>query len=115
VDIAPPVVVNVLPLTNSVVRALTRIDVLFSEDVTGVEAGDLLINGVPATGLEFGVPGQFSFTFPQPPTGTVQVAWAASHGIRDRAVSPNNFAGGSWTYTLSPGAGVSPMCASTNS
>ena len=45
--------------------------------------------------------GSIQFAFPQPQaTGTVTVAWAASHGITDAAPVPNPFAGGAWTYTL---------------
>ena len=104
VDTTPPVVVTYLPATNTFVRTLTRIEVFFSEPVTGVDPGDLLINNVPATDLVLGVPGQYAFTFTQPATGVVQVAWAGGHGIRDLATIPNNFGGGTWIYTLDPNA-----------
>ena len=32
------------------------------------------------------------------------MVWAANHGIHDLAGSPNNFAGGNWTYDLDPDA-----------
>ncbi len=50
-DTTRPTVANLIPLAAATVRSLTSIEVDFSEDVTGVEAADLLINGVPATGL----------------------------------------------------------------
>jgi hypothetical protein len=102
VDNTPPVVVNLQPLADSAVRALDQIEVLFSEPVANVNASDLLINGAPATDLSYGVPGQYIFGFPPPPTGVVVVAWASNHGIQDLAVPPNAFAGGSWTYDLDP-------------
>ena len=104
VDTIAPTIINYVPITNTTVRSLTHIEVIFSEEVTGVDAGDLLINGVPAAGVLQGTPGQFSFNFPQPTTGVVTVAWAPGHGITDLAPVPNNFAGGSWTYTLDPNA-----------
>jgi hypothetical protein len=105
-DTTPPTVVSILPMTNSVVRTLTQVEVVFSEPVTNVEAGDLLINQLPATNLLFGTPEQFVFQLAEPATGLVQVAWAADHGIRDLASPPNAFAGGSWAYWLDPNFGL---------
>jgi hypothetical protein len=104
VDHTRPVVASLSPAEGATVRSLTAITVLFSEPVSGVDATDLLINNVPATGFTPLAPNRFTFTFPEPPTGAVQVAWAAGHGITDQAVEPNAFAGGSWTYRLHPNA-----------
>jgi hypothetical protein len=82
------------------VRQLTQIEVSFSEPVAGVDAGDLLINGVPASGISVTGPGRYLFTFPQPANGAVSVAWSTTHGIVDFAANP--FAGGPWSYTLDP-------------
>lgn len=101
-DIEPPIVLQTFPVPGSTNRALTSVEVFFSEAVTGVDAADLLINDVPATSITFGLPGQFRFDFPQPATGTVSVAWAPGHGIVDLATPPRPFAGGSWTYVLDP-------------
>jgi len=105
-DVVAPTVATVAPTQGVSVRSLTQVEVEFSEAVAGVEAGDLLINGSPAGGLSVLGLGRYRFTFPQPASGTVQVAWAAGHGIRDFAAVPNNFAGGSWTYTLDPNLGL---------
>jgi hypothetical protein len=102
IDTTPPTIASLIPPATSIVQSLFAIEVLFSEPVQGVQASDLLINGQPATNISFGVPGQFVFTFPPPPTGAVTVAFAASHGITDMAVVPNAFAGASWTYTVDP-------------
>src|SRR5262245_56252349 len=75
-----PTVLQIIPRPGRPVQSLTRIEVIFSEVVVGVEASDLLINGQPATGLLFGGLGDFVFEFPQPPTGAVEVAWVATHG-----------------------------------
>lgn len=103
-DETPPVVIALLPPAGATVRELTTVEVEFSEAVTGVDAGDLLINGAAATQLTAVSPSQFVFQFPPPPTGRVDVAWAGGHGIRDLAGTPHPFAGGSWSYTLNPNA-----------
>ncbi len=47
---------------------------------------------------------RFRFEFPQPPTGSVGVAFTAGHGIRDLSPASNAFSGASWNYTLDPNA-----------
>src|SRR5258705_758583 len=102
-DIEAPTVVDLIPEPGSTNRILNEIEVFFSEPVTGVDASDLLINGLPATDLEFGVPGQFLFTFPAAATGTITVQWASNHGITDLAPIPHPFvAGAPWTYVVDP-------------
>jgi hypothetical protein len=108
-DNTPPVVELLLPPPDSALRELFSVEVQFSELVWGVEAADLLINGLPATNVTEAAPGQFLFTFAQPPDGLVSAAWRADHGITDRADPPNPFVGGEWSYTLdtiSPAPGV---------
>ncbi|MCX8157631.1 MAG: Ig-like domain-containing protein, partial [Verrucomicrobiae bacterium] len=102
VDLIPPTLISVTPTPNSVVTNLTQITVRFSEPVTGVDAADLLINGVPAAAVS-GSGAQYTFTFPQPNSTLIQVAWAIGHGITDLAANPNGFdrnaPNASWTYT----------------
>ncbi len=101
VDNTPPTLVTLTPASNSVVAALGQVEVRFSEPVLGVDAGDLLINGVPATSAVGAGAGPYTFQFPAPAGGTVTLAWAVGHNIRD--ASTNAFAGGTWTVTLNPG------------
>lgn len=108
-DLTPPVMLTLLPAASATVRTLRMVEVEFSETVTGVDAADLRINGQPATNLVPVSPTQFVFEFPQPPTGRVDVVWAAGHGIRDVAGTPNPFGGGAWSYTLNPHAPVPGM------
>jgi hypothetical protein len=82
---------------------LTAVQVTFSEPVTGVDAADLLVGGVPATAVTGSDAGPYVFTCTQPPLGAVTVQWAAGHGIQDTAANP--FAGGSWNVTLAASAG----------
>jgi hypothetical protein len=104
VDAAGPVMTLRYPPPGSVVRELNSIEIAFDEPVSGIDASDLWINNQPATNLAAITPSQFVFTFPPPPTGVVQVAWAAGHGIRDLSSASNAFGGGNWSFTLNPNA-----------
>lgn len=101
VDQTPPVLAGVQPPPNSAAGVLTEITVTFSEPVTGVNAADLRINGRPATAVS-GSNAVYTFTFPRPNASTVTVTWAANHGIRDLATTPNAFdataPGATWSY-----------------
>ncbi len=83
---------------------LTSITVTFTEPVNGVDASDLLIDGVPATGLSSTTNTSYTFTFPQPPFGPVAVTWAADHGITDFDRPPKPFiataTGSTFNYNL---------------
>ena len=46
---------------------------------------DASINDTPVQGLTGSGAGPYTFTFARPPTGSVQVAFAPSHGIQDVA------------------------------
>ena len=84
---------------------LTNLTLRFSEPVTGVNATDLRINGAPATGLT-GAPSNtlYTFSFAQPPFGTVNVSWAADDDIVDFDAPPKPFdgtmAGSTFQYTF---------------
>lgn len=100
VDSTPPAVEEVVPTPDATVRELPFIEVIFSENVTGVDAADLFINGVPATALEVLSPRDYSFTFAEPAEGPVAVTWAAGHGITDLSSKVYPFIGTGWAYTL---------------
>jgi len=57
---------------------LTNLTITFSETVSGVDAADLLINGVPASSVTSSGPKTYTFSFPQPAYGPL-----LSHGRRD--------------------------------
>ncbi len=103
-DNVPPAVSQVIPVAGAQVSRLEQIEATFSEPVLGVNASDLLINGLAATSVTGAGIGPYVFKFPQPTGGTVQLAWAGGHGITDAAANPNPFSGGNWTVTLNPGA-----------
>ena len=106
VDTISPLVELLTPAAGATVRQLSQIEVQFNEAVTGVDAADLLINGAPAASISILGQGRYLFSFPAPPQGSVQAAWAGNHQIRDFASPGNAFGGGSWSYTLDPAAGV---------
>ena len=100
-DLALPTIITKTPAAGAAVTNLTSITVTFSESVSGVNASDLLINGVAATGISGG-PTNYTFTFVQPNATVIQVTWAVGHGIADLATTPNAFnatgPGATWTY-----------------
>lgn len=98
----PPSVASVVPAPGTV-SLLGAITVTFSKPVTGVTAGALLVNGLPASQVS-GSGAAYTFTFAQPPYGAVAVSWAAEQSIQDLAVPPNAFNalahGATWQYQL---------------
>ncbi len=102
VDQEPPAIASQNPTAGSQVTNLTQITVTFTEPVTGVDARDFLVNGLPATTVT-GTNDTYTFTFPQPNATTVQVTWAVDHGITDLAANPNSFdiaaPSATWSYT----------------
>jgi hypothetical protein len=108
VDNSAPIVTSVDPPQGANLISLTLINIVFSEPVYGVNASDLLINSVPATGFTSNNNNNYSFQFSQPPTGSVQVAFAAAHGITDQSFLLNPFAGASWTYNLDTNLSTRP-------
>lgn len=109
VDAIPPVVAALNPLAGVTVQSLSQIEVTFSEPVTGVNASDLLINGSPASSVVGSLAGPYVFQFASVPAGAIQVGWASGHNIRDTAATPNNFAGGNWSYTVDPNFNTPPV------
>ena len=105
-DNLPPTVAALFPPSNSVLRLLGQIEVTFSEAVNGLDAGDLLVNGQPATNVLIQTGATFIFQFPVQADGPVTFSWAAGHGITDQGAVPNSFPGGSWACTVNSGASV---------
>ncbi len=104
VDNIAPTIAFQLPFAGVTVRSLTQVEVNFTEAVTGVDAGDLIINGVAATGVTALSGTQYVFSLTQPAVGNVQAQFIVGHNIRDLATVPNNFAGANWSYVLDPNA-----------
>ncbi len=99
-----PIVVARVPIASTTVTGLTLIQVTFSEPVTGVDATDLLINGIPAVGFAAASASNYVFTFPQPPYGSVTVRFATNSGIQDLELPANALdparPANQWAYNL---------------
>ena len=99
---APPLGFTQTPPPGTVSH-LTQLTVTFNQPVFGVDAADLLINGLPASGLS-GSGSNYTFFFPQPTNGLVLLSWADGHGIQDAAGHPLTAA--PWNYILDPNLAV---------
>jgi len=99
-----PRIVTQMPLANTTITGLTSITITFTEPVTGVDASDLLVSGIPADSVNSADGITYAFSFPQPAFGAVTVRWAVNHSITDLEVPPAPFDpsrfGGQWNYTL---------------
>ncbi len=89
-DPIPPTVLSFNP-TFGVVNDLSQVTVTFSENVAGVDAGDLRLNGIPAIALTPVADYRYRFTFEPPAHGTVTLSWNSAHGITDYGIPPNAF------------------------
>jgi hypothetical protein len=94
---------DVRPAAGAVVGLLTTVSVTFSETVTGVNAADLLVNGMAATSVTGDTNGPYLFTFAQPADGGVNFTWSPGHRIADLAGNP--FGGTGWNVTKAAAAG----------
>ncbi len=101
-DGTPPTVLSIVPPVGAVVGALSDVELRFSEEVTGVDAGDLLMNGVPASSLQARGQNTFLFHFASAAPGIVNIGWAPSHGIADLSAPPNPLNATGWSYTIDP-------------
>jgi hypothetical protein len=103
VDRTPPAILTRVPDAGAALTNLTEISIVFSESVTGVDASDLLVNGVPALAVE-GSGATYTFTVPQTGSGAVNISWVSGHGITDLATTPNVFnataPGATWSYII---------------
>ncbi|MDF7797978.1 lamin tail domain-containing protein [Pontiellaceae bacterium B1224] len=101
-DTDEPVVEKLSPSEGLIVIRLKEIEVTFSEGVQGVDAEDLLINGVAATNVTELSKSLYRFEFPEPAEGNVSVSWAEGHGIVDRSAGEHAFAGSDFNYQYEP-------------
>lgn len=109
VDLIPPVISALFPPAGATLRSVSQAEVTFSEDVTGVDAADLRMNGQAATNV-FKVPaGPYVFQFPPPSPGLVEMTWVANPGINDLAASPNAFVPVGWSYQHDPNSGSADL------
>ncbi|MDA7644740.1 lamin tail domain-containing protein [bacterium] len=88
-DLAAPTVAIVDPPPGPV-GAFSTVSITFSEPVRGVDARDLVLNGVSATRVR-GSGDSYLFTFSRPEPGELTLRWSQDAGIQDLAANPNLF------------------------
>ncbi len=103
-DSLAPTVVAQVPAPGSTVEVLSFAEVIFSEAVTGVDASDLEVNGVPATNVVHLAPGHYRFEFTPPAPGLVVLAFSDGHGITDGLAAPNPLVPSTWNVQINPAA-----------
>jgi len=98
----PVTIVNVTP-AGGTVEALPEVTVTFNRSVWGVDASDLLVNGLAATAVH-GRESVYTFTLPLMREGTIRMAWAGEHGIVGSGSPPVPFDAYAtpavWSYSL---------------
>jgi hypothetical protein len=99
-DTIAPTIAATIPANGSTVSGLTVASVTFSEPVVGVDAADLLRNGVAAASVTGSGSGPYDFTYGATEVGAAAFTWAGGHGIADTAPIPNAFAGAGWSATV---------------
>jgi len=102
VDPRPPAVDSVLPVPGTALRHLTSVQVVFNRPVTGVDSGDLRLDGVAALEVEGLGAGPYRFRFDAARSGQAQLAWTPGHGIRAEGDEARRFEGEGWSYPVSP-------------
>lgn len=104
---AAPIISNFTPVAGFV-NELSSVTVAFSEPVTGVQSSDFLVNGIPAQNVT-GTGASYTFSFPQPTFGPVDISWGPLHTITDVDNPPQRFdagaPGSTWAYQLINPAG----------
>jgi hypothetical protein len=88
------------PPAGITVSALSEVLINFDKAVTGVDAADLLRDGIPATRVTGFGAGPYRFEFPPASTGRRALSFTANHGIASDTSEPHPFAGASWAYTV---------------
>ena len=92
---AEPTVVSEIPVRGSLITALTEVSVTFSGAVTGVTAGDMVVDGTPASGVTGSGAGPYVFTVTPSAARTVEVVLNAGS---IQGAGGFAFAGDSWEY-----------------
>ncbi|MBM3845300.1 MAG: hypothetical protein FJ405_03305, partial [Verrucomicrobia bacterium] len=100
-DTQAPVILSVAPAREATVSALSQVVITFDEQITGVEAAAILINGNPAANVS-GFSNRWTFFFAQPLPGAVTLRFALDHQISDLAGNRfgHEFPSATWSYNL---------------
>lgn len=105
VDVSGPVIRETRPAAGATVPRLDVVEVIFDEPVQGVDAEDLLFDGVPAVAVTPVAADHYAFVPPRLTNQVVEVRWRGEALITDRSTGSNPFAGGAWTVVIEALAG----------
>ena len=100
-DSVPPQLASRLP-NESRIRKFSEVEVWFDEPVRGVNATDLMANGITAKALSGLGAGPYIFEFDELAAGQIELTWANEHGITDFNKTPNEFDGQPWSTQIDP-------------
>ncbi len=102
VDENAPFVSSIFPLPNQHLQEFSELEVLFSEPIVGLDAGDLLVNGEPALQVSGVGAGPYRFSFAPRSEGVQNLQWSPDNGIEDSATEPNALQTTPWQYRVDP-------------
>ncbi|OWY63865.1 hypothetical protein B7486_50565, partial [cyanobacterium TDX16] len=102
----PPRVKGTTPPKFAVLSSLSTIEVVFTTDVTGVDAADLTVNGTPADSVIQNAGDTYTFMVPSMPGDGNRSIVLAPGGIADAVTPALLFEGDSWSYTINTQAPV---------
>jgi len=102
VDRTPPRLSEISPRPGLTVRNLAVVEISFTEPVSGIDATDLLANGIPAHNVKGEASGPYRFEFASVGAGSVRISWAINHGIHDQAGAANPLETQEWQLKVDP-------------
>lgn len=102
VDPVGPALTTRIPAAGLTLRQLSEVEVLFNRPMTGIEARDLRLNGIPAVRVEGIGAGPYRFGFLPASAGIASISWAPDAGIVSEDAVPQPFRGGGWSYVVDP-------------
>ena len=100
-DLVPPSLASRMP-GNGKVRQFSQAEIWFNEPVQGINAADLMANGISAMAVNGFGAGPYVFEFDDVALGQVELSWADDHGIIDFNKTPNAFEGQAWSVQVDP-------------
>ena len=100
-DLVPPRLASRLPLAG-MARQFSQVELWFDEPVQGIDATDLMANGLTAKAVSGHGAGPYMFEFDESALGQVELTWADDHGITDFNRAPNPFLGQAWSVQVDP-------------
>ena len=87
---------------NGKVRQFSQAEIWFNEPVQGINAADLMANGISAMAFDGFGAGPYVFEFDNVALGQVELSWADDHDITDFNKTPNAFDGQAWSVQIDP-------------